>query len=104
MSEDYRIIALGREDFAVPYGMAGLDFKIFEKQNDAVKYMQSRDLTKSVFILDENIVENVKVIEDLEESGGNVLILKPWGKSGMAKDKIRNASIKAIGTDMSLKE
>lgn len=101
MSETYNIIALGREDFVLPYGMTGLGFKIVRKQEDAVRYIRSQDLEKTVFILDEDIIDDMSMIEDVEESGGNVLILKPWGKSMLAKNKIRNASIKAMGMDMS---
>jgi hypothetical protein len=100
MSEDYNIIALGHENFVYPFGLAGLEFKIVKNMKDAVKIINQNDLISSFFILDENIICDVKEIEVLEEKGANILIIKEWGRSKMANNKIRNASIKAIGVDM----
>jgi len=104
MSENYKIITLGREDFVFPYGMAGLEFKVIKRQDEAIRCIYEQDLKATIFILDEDIISDIEKIEELESSGVNILILKGWGKSDMAKDKIRNASIKAIGIDMSKQE
>ncbi len=100
MSKDCEIIALGSADFVLPYGMAGLDFEVVTDLEDAIKYIGGQNLETTLFILDEDIISDIKKIEEAEEAGGNILILKGWGKSLIAKNKIRNAGILAIGVDM----
>lgn len=100
MSKDSKIIALGSVDFVLPYGMAGLRFKVITQQDEAIDFIYRENLETTLFILDEDIISDIKEIEEAEEAGGNILILKGWGKSLIAKDKIRNAGILAIGVDM----
>lgn len=100
MSEDYKVVALGMENFVLPYGMAGLDFEIVTDLEDAIKYIVGQNLETTFFIIDEDIIDDIRKIEVIEMLEGNILILKGWGKSLIAKNKIRNAGILAIGVDM----
>ena|SRR3989339_1392191 len=97
---DYRIIAVGKPEFVMPYGAAGIEFKQVSGEAGAFDYIFSQDLVKSVFIIDEEIVSAPEKIHEAETRGANVLIIKGWGKSSMADIKIRKASIKAIGTEI----
>lgn len=100
MSDDYRFVALGKQDFVLPYGATGFEFEEFSNQEDVMNYIARQDFKKTVFLVDEDIISNIKKVKEQELEGANILIIKGWGKSKLAEDKIRAASIKAIGTDM----
>ncbi|MGM0441150.1 MAG: hypothetical protein ACQEQC_01860 [Elusimicrobiota bacterium] len=104
MPEDkFNITALGRREFVLPFGAVGFNYQAEEKLENAIEYIFKQDYKRTLFILDEDLIENIQKIEEAEERGANILILKAWGKSKLAKNKIRRASIKAIGADI-LKE
>ncbi len=100
MSENYRLVALGREDFVFPFGMTGVDYSSVKNLNEAIEVIQKYDTEKTIFVVDEDIIDDIGRIEELETSGVVISILKGWGMSNMADNKIRRASIKAIGVDM----
>ncbi len=104
MSEEhFNITALGRREFILPYGAVGFGYREENNLEQAINFIFEQDYKKTLFILDEDIIKNLKKVEEAEENGANILILKAWGKSKLAENKIRQASIKAIGTDI-LKE
>ena len=98
MSAEYNIIALGREDFVVPYGMAGLEYEVAEDQSRAEEIMSARGYGGVIYILEEDIVEDLSRI--YEKKDANILMLKAWGESRISKKRIREASIKAMGVDL----
>jgi hypothetical protein len=100
MSEDYRIVALGREEFVLPFAASGFEFSRVDILDEGLKYISGQDLALTLFILDEEIIDDEKKLEESESRGANILVLKGWGKSKMAERKIRQASIKAVGVDM----
>jgi hypothetical protein len=100
MSDNYKILAIGLENFVLPYGMSGFEFHITKHIKDAVKIINEYEFSETVFILDEDIIDDIKTVEEMEESGANIIVMKGWGRSELANNKIRNASIKAIGVDL----
>lgn len=104
MSEEYRINAIGRADFVLPFGLTGFDYNMIDNQSDAIKFIRRARAEKTVYIIDEDILEEIEKIEELENSGVNILILKGWGHSAIAGKKIQNASIKAMGIDLAKDE
>jgi len=100
MSEDFKFIAVGKEEFALPFGAAGLEFAVKESLEEAVSFMEEQDTASSFFILDEDIVTDEDRISGLEAGGAAVLIIKAWGRSKMSRKKIREASIRALGMDI----
>ncbi len=102
MSE-YRIIAVGGKEFSIPFALSGLETFEAEKIESAEEVFNGRDFDRTVYIVDENIIKDMKSIQELEEKGANITVLKPWGKSELADAKIKKASVKAMGADI-LKE
>ncbi len=102
MSEKFNIIALGKEEFITPYGLCGFSTKEIRTFSKAAEYILKSDLKNLVFLMDEEIIDNEEKIPELEDEGANILILKGWGSSDMAESKIKNAAIKAIGTDIDI--
>jgi vacuolar-type H+-ATPase subunit F/Vma7 len=100
MSEKMEIIAVGHEDFAIPFAMVGLGCKITENQKAAEDFIASQDNSRISFLVDEEIIDDISRIEEMELSGANILILKAWGVSALAKKRIRDASIRAIGAEI----
>lgn len=100
-TSDYRIHVLGSEGFILPYSLLGADSSVCSNMEEAGRAIKESDLKNTVFILDEGIIENISKVAELEEEGANITILRAWGKSEMAERKIRAASIKAIGTEIS---
>lgn len=100
---NYKITAIGREEFVLPFGMTGFEIKKTDSVDEAVDYISSQEKEKTFFIMDEGIIDNIDKIKQMEEQGISILLLKPWGKSEMAERKIRKASITAVGSDI-LKE
>jgi len=98
MSAEYNIVAIGREDFVMPYGMAGLEYSIAEDQSRAQEIMDAGGYNGIVYILEEDIITDIPAIEQKE--GANILLLKAWGISELSKKRIREASIKAMGVDL----
>lgn len=98
MSDDYTLIALGREDFVLPYGMTGLQYYIASNQAEAEAVMESSGHKGIIYILDEDIIDDITGIEEKEDA--NILVVKAWGKSASSMRRIRQASIKAMGVDL----
>ncbi len=99
---EYRIIAVGGKEFIIPFSLAGLETAEADKIGNS-DIFNEKEFDSTVYIVDENIIEDIKVLQELENRGANITVLKPWGKSEMADNKIKKASIKAMGVDM-LKE
>lgn len=102
MSEEFKITALGREEFVTPYSLCGFAAEEISEFSEAVKFISEADLKSSVFLLDEDLIQDEEKIAELESEGANILILKGWGSSDMAERKIKTAAIKAIGTDIDI--
>ena len=96
MSDKYAITAFGREDFVLPFALVGFEFVI----NDNLDTLLKQDFSSRLFILDEDIIDDMEKVNKFEEAGANIVILKGWGKSKLAKEKTRQASIKAMGVDI----
>ena len=100
MSDKYSIVAVGKEEFVLPYGASGLKFRIAERWDEATRYIDGQDFGSTLFVIDEDIVKDIKEIESREKEGANILLIKGWGKSDLAEEKIRAATIRAIGTEI----
>ena len=100
-TSDYKILVIGSGGFILPYSLIGAEGREFLKIAEAKEFILEQDLKNTLFILDEEIIEDVSAVEELEEAGANITILKAWGSSKLAERKIRAASIKAIGTEIS---
>ncbi len=100
MENSAQITAVGREDFILPFGAVGFDFKEVSDISTALRYILQQNLSTHLFIIEEDLVIDIEKIEGLEEKGANILILKSWGKSKLSERKIRSATVKAIGTDI----
>ncbi len=97
MSDNYGICAVGTKGFTAPWQLAGFEAHTASGSGDAAEFIRKQDTQGKLFILDEELVDRVSVVEELEEAGANIMILKGWGRSQMAGRKITSASVKAIG-------
>lgn len=100
MSDEYKIIIIGKEYFTAPYAMLGLDIIAVSSLKDAVDSIKENNLESTLFIIDEDIILDIKLLDMLEHEGAHLTMFKNWGVSNLASNKIRNASIKAIGVDI----
>ncbi len=103
MSEQYQVIAVGEKEFLVPYALAGLQTREVNAIDIESKVFKKEELQNTVYLLDESVIKDIRVIGEFEELGANITLLKKWGSSDMAENKIKAASIKAMGVDL-LKE
>ncbi|NLB34925.1 MAG: hypothetical protein GX817_03785 [Elusimicrobia bacterium] len=101
ITSDYKILVIGSDGFILPYSLIGIEGKVLLNMSQAREFVLGKDLENTLFILDEEIIDDVSAVEELEEAGANITILKAWGSSELADRKIRAASIKAIGTEIS---
>ncbi|MFH1416380.1 MAG: hypothetical protein ABIH89_09890 [Elusimicrobiota bacterium] len=99
-SDDYSIIALGREDFVMPFALTGIKSSVLEDFDKAAGYISGCDLNRTLFIIEEELISGPADLEKTEAAGVNIVIMRSWGRSVMAERKIRNASIKALGIDL----
>ena len=100
-TSEYTLAAVGKEGFVLPFRLLGIHADAVADVHEAEKLIMERPLDKTLFILDEDVIDSVSAVERLEEAGANITILKPWGRSEMADRKIRAAAVKAIGTEIS---
>lgn len=94
---DFRIIAVGREEFVLPFGAVGFEFKKKDNLEQGLEYILEQDISACLFIMDEDIIDNENKVEEALATGANILVLKAWEESKLSREKIRQASIKAIG-------
>ncbi|MBN2407677.1 MAG: hypothetical protein JXJ19_08265 [Elusimicrobia bacterium] len=99
-SDDFRIIAVGTDEFRLPYSAAGFETIAAGSQGDALKEINAAGFDKVLFLIEEDIIDDIARINEMEKNGLNALVIKAWGRSRMAEDRIRQASIKATGTDI----
>lgn len=72
MSDNYKITALGREDFVLPFALVGFEFVIADNLDTLLK----QDFSSRLFILDEDIIDDIEKVNKVEEAGANIVILK----------------------------
>ena len=100
MSERYEVYAVGGEGFIAPFKMTGFGAHAADTAGAAERFIMKQDLKRTLFVMEEKLAGDEAVLSAMEDSGANIIILKGWGRSAAAERKIREASIKAIGTDI----
>ena len=87
---------VGRDpELAAPHD-ALVDHVTIERR--AQEIMDTGGYSGIVYILEEDIISDIPAV--YRKEGANILLLKAWGISESSKKRIRDASIKAMGVDL----
>ena len=88
----------------MPFGMLGYDIRAAESPEEADEYIYSQDAATTIFVIEEDKIGSAEKLLDYEKAGIQILLLKGWGRSELAGEKIRTAAIRAVGIDLSKEE